>query len=318
MSSWQRDLVSVVMPCFNAAPHLAEAVKSALAQTYARVEVIVVDDGSTDDSWAILEQLARANPRVTAISQTNAGPAPARNRGLSAGKGDFIAFLDADDYWDPTCIEKLHRALRQGHADMAYCGWQNIGLPGGRGEPYVPPDYSDVDKAELFLAGNRWPIHAALTRRTVVDEAGGFDDRLTSCMDYDLWLRTAPFVTLVRVPEVLAFYRHHSDSQVTRNRARAALNHWRAQKRFLEAHSEIAARLGKRRVRELTYGMLLQRGYMCYWDRDLGAARTIFRRVIRARYGRFRDWKYMAPALLPLPVHRRLISLFGSDTGARS
>lgn len=307
------DLISVVMPCYNGAENITASVRSVLDQSYPQLELIVVDDGSQDNSLELLQQLAREDQRLRVYQQQNSGAGPARNHALRKARGSWIAFLDADDYWDPDCLQKLHAAAVAAGADMAYCGWQNVGLSGGQGEPFVPPDYARTDRAELLLGGNRWPIHGILSRREVIDSVDGFDERWTSCMDYDLWLHTAPFHAVVRVPEVLAFYRHHGGVQITGNRVRVALNHWRVQQKFLHAHPEISSRLGKKRIRELTYGYLLGRGYRCYWNRDLKAARPIFRKVMAGGYGTLRDWKYMLPSLLPMPLHRALIAVLGRD-----
>jgi len=306
-------LISVIMPCYNDQEYLRESVASALTQSYRNIEVIVVDDGSSDGSPELLKLLQGGDSRLKVFSQANRGAGPARNRGLAEARGELVAFLDADDYWSADCLEKLHGALCLSRADIAYCGWQNTGLPEARCQPYLPADFSRVDRAEAFLGGCPWPIHAALTRRQAISQAGGFDEGLSSCMDYDLWLRLAPATQTVLVPEVLAYYRHHGGTQITKNRARVALNHWRVQKNFLRLHPEVAARLGKRRVRELTCGELLKRGYICYWGRDMHSARAIFRTILLAGYGTLKDLKYLLPALLPLAWHSKLIELFERD-----
>ncbi len=301
-------LTSIVMPCYNAAPHLARSVGSVLAQTLGNWELVIVDDGSTDNSWHELQRLANVEPRIRGYRQANAGAAAARNHALREARGDYIAFLDADDTWHPEFLESMQAALQNasGH-DLAYCGWQNLGLGGGRDTPFVPPDYEDGHKVEALLGGCRWPIHAALASAEAIRASGGFDERLSSCMDYDLWLRLGTVHRLIRVPRVLAYYHHHAGEQITKNRARIALNHWRAQQKFLDANPALADRLGVERIRELTAGELLRRGFECYWKRDLVAARTIFRAVMKERYGTAQDWKYMLPSLLPESLHRRLI-----------
>lgn len=296
------------MPCYNAARHLGRSIGSVQAQTFGQWQLIAVDDGSTDDTWAVLTAMAARDDRIRPLRQANAGAAAARNRGLDVSDTPLVAFLDADDTWEPTFLQQMTAALAADPmAGIAYCGWQQHGLGGGRDEPFVPPEYEGTDKVDVFLGGCRWPIHAALTRRSLILGAGKFDETLSSCMDYDLWLRLAPQARLIRVPEVLAHYWHHGSGQITSNRARIALNHWRAQCKYLAAHPSEAARLGHQRVRDLTAGELLQRGYAAYWRRELSAARAIFRTVMRQGYGRPRDWAYMLPAWLPQTWHAWLL-----------
>jgi glycosyltransferase involved in cell wall biosynthesis len=300
--------VSVIMPMYNARQHVAASVRSVLDQTLQSIEVIVVDDGSTDDSQDEVRQ-AR-DSRVTLLRQDNRGVSAARNLGLSHARGECIAFLDADDTWDAGCLEQLHEALiKQPDAAIAYCGWQNLGLPGGRGQPYVPPDYEAEGKLEAMLEDCPWPIHAALTRTSAVRTAGGFDERFANGEDYGMWLKIACHNTIVRVPRVLAFYHHHTGTQASRNAVRAAVEAWQIQREFLERHPAVLQAIGRRRAMQLVNGGLLRRGFECYWRRDLREARQIFRRVMRTGYGGHRDWKYMLPALLPYRLHAALVQV---------
>lgn len=300
--------VSIVMPCYNAAAHLPASVGSVLAQTFPDWELIAVDDGSTDGTQAWLK--AQADRRIRTLSQPNRGVSAARNAGLATAKGRYVAFLDADDTWSPHFLEHMLTALEsRSDAVLAYCGWQNLGLPGGRGEPFVPPDYENAAKAETLFAGCRWPIHAALVRREAVLAANGFDPTLKNAEDYALWLRVATTAPIVRVPEVLAFYHFHGGEQASGDHARAALQHWQAQRDYLAAHPAFADMFSRGRIRTLTTGELLKRGYACYWQRDLPAARAIFRAVMKQGYGTLSDWKHMLPAWLPASWHRRLIDL---------
>lgn len=298
------SLVSVIIPCYNGERFLSEAIESVLRQTHPTFEIVVVDDGSTDGSRRIME---RYGEKVRIVDQPNSGLPAARNAGIRASRGQFLAFLDADDWWREDFLEQMSRALESSGAGIAYCGWQNVGLPGGRGRPFVPPDYEEVpDKLERLFRSPCWPVHAALVRREVVESAGGFDPKWRSCEDFAFWLSTAIRNRLVRVPEVLAFYRFHGNQMVAK-RDVIAINLWMVQKEFLAGHPEVEERLGKKRVRELTLGELLGRGYECYWERDLKPARVIFRAVMRMGYGRVNDWKYMLPALLPVSWHRAAI-----------
>ena len=299
-------VVSIIMPCYNAAAYLPTSVGSVLSQTLIDWELIAVDDGSTDLTLNWLQ--THADKRIRTLTQHNQGVSAARNAALAIAQGQYVAFLDADDTWTADFLEKMLTALQvQPNAVLAYCGWQNVGLPGGRGEPFVPPDYENPDKAATLFAGCRWPIHAALVKREAVLVAGGFDPSLKNAEDYALWLRVATGASIVRVPQVLAFYHFHDGIQASSNRARAALHHLHAQRRYLSQHPDFHTLLGKNKAHVLMWDELLARGYMCYWKRDLPAARKIFRAVMKQGYGTLSDWKYMLPAWLPESWHRWLI-----------
>jgi glycosyltransferase involved in cell wall biosynthesis len=299
--------VSVVMACYNAAPFLRAAVDSVLGQTHEDVELIVVDDGSTDQSREILKAYGDS---VVVIEQENRGPYPARNAGIRACTGEYVAFLDADDYWAPDCLQKLRTALDESAAAVAYCGWQNIGLEGPRGEPFVPPDYEAENKQERLLkAAAPWPIHAALVRRTLIGEVGGFGEELSTCMDYDLWLRISYSRPIVRVPEVMAFYRHHDRGQITSAQWRQAKNSWLVKRNFVKRNPEQVRHLSKKRLAELINGGLRTRAYDAYWKRDLVSAQKLFRLLLVHGAWKKEDLKYVLPALLPAPAYRRMLGL---------
>lgn len=300
--------VSIIMPCHNAAAHLPASVGSVLAQTFADWELIAIDDGSSDSTLAWLR--AERDPRLRIHTQVNQGVSSARNTGLALAQGAYIAFLDADDTWSADFLAQMVAALvARPDAVLAYCGWQNVGVPGARGDPFIPPEYETPAKTETLFSGCRWPIHAVLVKRAAVTAAGGFNLRLKNAEDFALWLEVATTAPIVRVPQVLAYYHFHGEGQASANRARAALHHLDAQREFLARHPEFHATLGQKRARKLLYGELLQRGYERYWQRDLPAARQIFRIVMRQRYGAPKDWTYMLPACLPETLHRWLIGL---------
>ena len=310
--------VSVVMPCFNAERYLEQAVRSVMDQTLRAVELIVVDDGSSDQSPQIVSRLqAEFGDRIVHASQVNAGPYAARNHGLRLARGSFVAFLDSDDWWAPDCLEKLHAALlADANAALTYCGWQNIGLEGGRGAPYVPPDYELEDKAARFLrAAAPWPIHAALVRRSVIDEVGGFDLDLPTCMDYDLWLRIAVGRPIRLVPEVLAFYRHHQSGQITSTQWRQARNSWLVKRKFVRQHPQLVRHLSRGELKDLIDGSLLSRGYDKFWRRDLDSAQRIFRMsLVKGGWGA-KDLVYLLPSLLPSALYRKVV--LSRDRGPR-
>jgi GT2 family glycosyltransferase len=305
-----RPLVSVIMPCFNAAPYVNEAVSSVLGQTYGNVELIVVDDGSTDGSDTILARLAELHSgRIRLLHSNRLGPYPARNLALRQASGEFIAFLDADDWWLPQTLEKLHATLLEADADIAYCGWQNVG-EGMESPSYVPPAYEEEDPVAHFLRSCPWPIHAALVKRTVVEQVGGFSERRFASMDYDFWLRAlAETRRIKRVPEVLAFYRWHQLGQVSAVKWRQVLDALDAQQDFIRHNPSLVAHLSAERLRDLTEGQVLRQAYRAFWKRDLVSARKLFRHAAAKGTYRLGDLRYILSAFLPMPMYRGLIKL---------
>ena len=296
--------VSVVMPCYNGRAHLSRSIGSLRSQSFADWELIVVDDGSSDDSAAWVEGLDE--PRITVVRQANRGVSIARNRGLAQCRGELIAFLDTDDTWSADFLAEMVAALdAHPEAALAYCGWQNVGLPGPAGDPFVPPDYEGPRKELELFTGCRWPIHAALTRRSKLGT--GFETDLTHAEDYLLWLSLAAHQPIRRVPRVLAQYHFHGGPQASRSHVRAALQLYEAQARYLARHPEFEARAGSARLRAIMLESLRKRAFERYWARDLGAARPLFRKLMWERYPSLRDWRYLLPSLLPIRVHRWLL-----------
>lgn len=301
-------LISVVMPCFNAEAYVKASIDCVLQQTYPSIELIVVDDGSTDESFAIIQATARENSCITAVKQPNRGPYPARNLALSKAKGDYVAFLDADDYWLTDCLEKLFGSLVENEADVSYCGWQNIVENGTDGPPYVPPAYQDNDIFQAFLKGCPWPIHAALVKRSVIEQIGGFSTRYFTSMDYDFWLRiSAVTQNIARVPEVLAFYRWHQQGQISSVKWRQVLDAWRVKKEFIENHPNLLKHISERQQNELTDGYVLKQAYTAFWKRDLLSAQKLFRVCWKLKGIRLRDLKYILLSFLPGPLFQKLI-----------
>ncbi|MBU1691276.1 MAG: glycosyltransferase [Gammaproteobacteria bacterium] len=309
--------ISVIMPCYNAASFVEEAVNCVMGQTYPEVELIVVDDGSTDGSVGILQQLAaQYSPRLILLCQGHMGPYPARNLGLKHARGGRVAFLDADDYWTPDALEKLSAAMDASHADITYCGWQNVGEGAPGTVPYIPPDYSLMDTAAEFLRTCPWPIHAALVQREAIDAVKGFSERCFSSMDFDLWLRLyAHTQKLVRVPEVMAFYRWHDKGQISKTKWKQVLDAQQVRRDFVAHHPERVAHLSESKVLELTDGFLLQEAYKAYWQRNLSDAQKLFRRAFIRGLWKVGDLKYLLPALLPGTLFQWLISIADRGKG---
>ncbi len=301
-------LVSVVMPCFNAARHVAASIASVQAQTLPDWTLIVVDDGSTDGTAAVIE--AMTDTRIRLIRQSNAGVSSARNRALAEIRTPYVAFLDSDDTWTPNFLERMVQALAP-HDDVvvAYCGWEDLHQPPRQSMTHEPPDYEALpDKFVALLQRCPWVIHAALARSEAVRSAGGFDPRFSVAEDYLMWLRMATSGRLIRVPELLASYHHDGTRpQATGNVVRVVRQTRAALQEFLDEHPQIRCRLGKLQTREVLYRQGLSCAYDALWSRDLASAQSLFRDCLVAGYLKPIDLKYALPAVLPHTLYRAII-----------
>src|SRR3569623_1764269 len=299
MDNFDPTLISVVMPCYNAAPYVEEAIECVLQQSYRNVELIVVDDGSNDASVRIVERLAAGNPdRITVLHQTNSGPYAARNHGLSHAHGNFVAFLDADDYWHPDALSRLHAAMTH---------------------PYIPPDYVQSDAAALFLQSCPWPINGVLVRRQLIDTLRGFSERLPTAMDYDMWLRMLALQpTVVRVPEELAFYRRYPRGDAHIPRWLQVFDAIAVREDFVRRHPAQVAHLSRAERDDRVYGSLLPEAYRCHWRRDVDSARRLFRRASRKTEWKARDAKYILASFLPASVFESLIRMIDARRSTRN
>lgn len=222
--------VSVIIPVYNVADYVGEALDSVFGQDYPNLEVIVVDDGSSDETRTVL---ARYADRIHCIHQSNEGAAAARNRGLEQASGDYVTFLDGDDVWLPGKIAaQVAYMERHDTVDMTYGHWSEwrrasdglFHLPeatcsaSARG----PAEASD-DPLAIVPGESGWLYHRLLTdflvttiavmlRRRLVDRVGGFDTDLARGEDYDYWLRASRVTEIHKLDRVMALYRLHAGS----------------------------------------------------------------------------------------------------------
>jgi glycosyltransferase involved in cell wall biosynthesis len=206
--------VSVVVPVYNAALYLRAAMASVLAQTFRDFELIAVDDGSTDASKSILEELAAGDPRVRVISRPNTGIVGALNDGLAAARGEFIARMDADDFALPARFETQLAWLRA-HPECVALG-TDIVYTDPEGDPLVRhrPVVEHEGIVDQLLAGNGGAlIHpTVIFRRAAVERAGGYRQQFNWIEDLDLFLRLSEIGRLANLPEVFLHYRQHLKS----------------------------------------------------------------------------------------------------------
>ena len=208
----KEPLVSVIIPNYNYAQYLPCALDSVLAQTYSNFEIIVVDDGSQDNSREVLNSYGKT---ARFISQENQGVSEARNRGVRESSGEWVAFLDADDIWLPTKLEKqIHRILAEPELGLVHCGVERI-EPGGASlgwwldglEGWVFKDILLFQRPVIIAAGS-----TALVSRAIFEAVGGFDTSLSTSADWDFCYRVAVHRRVGFIPEPLVKYRIHDSN----------------------------------------------------------------------------------------------------------
>jgi glycosyltransferase involved in cell wall biosynthesis len=203
--------VTVVIPCYNQGHFLRTAIDSAVRQTYGEVEILVVDDGSTDDTAKVARSYG---PQVTLIQQPNAGLSAARNKAILRGAGQYIQLLDADDALHPQAIaDKVALAESRPDAAAVRGGWCEMDVFGTVLATVAAPDLGADPFHALFDPLRVGPPCTYLARRSALLDAGLFDPNLTSCEDWDMWLRLAlDGGALITAPTTVASYRNHGGS----------------------------------------------------------------------------------------------------------
>lgn len=208
--------VSVIIPTYNSARYIVEAVESVLAQTFKDFEILVIDDGSTDETEEVMRQYERV---LRYIRQSNGGVAVARNRGIKEARGKYVGFLDADDTWFEDKLERQIDALRS-RIDSRVC-YSAFTLADSELKPLGTVHSKRVGATleDLLMRGNIvGSICTVLCERSLFETTGGFDERLSQCADWDMWVRLAAHTEFLYLQEPTVTYRQHG-SNMSRNAA---------------------------------------------------------------------------------------------------
>lgn len=288
--------VSVIIPAYNAAKYIGAALTSVFDQTYKSFEILVINDGSpdTDDLERELQPYAAG---IQYIRQENRGAAAARNTGLRAASGEFIAFLDADDKWAPNFLEKQLELLKDTNADLVFSDAVFFGESplAGRTFMELQPPRGDVTPEKLLAVEVTVLTSTVLVRKAPIIEVGLFDETFRRGHDFDLWLRLARRGTRFAYQrEVLAYYRilesGLSGGTISQlERTLAVLETIKAQS-GLTASEEAALQVNmKRTLRQLA----LERGKEKLLDRDFAGALDAFNDAKKFR----QDWKLVLVSL---------------------
>lgn len=237
-------LVSVVITSYNYAQYLPVAVESVLRQSYNQYEVIIVNDGSTDNTDDVVGPYL-SNPKIRYVKQHNLGQASAKNTGIRNSAGDFIAFLDADDIWRETKLETQMKLFNHTMVGVVYSRMRfisQVGEPVDQGVPnrYLTPRAGQVTES-LFI-DNFVPFSSAIVRKGCLDKVGGFDETLRMGIDWDLWLRMSVDYEFAYVDEPLMDYRVGHLGQMSRDLGIRQKSCDQIMARFIEEHGDLLSK----------------------------------------------------------------------------
>ena len=281
------ELVTVVVPSYNMAHFLPQAVESALGQSYPHLEVQIIDDGSTDETPRVVRQWD-GNPRVRVHRQANGGLSHARNQGIALGRGNFIALLDADDIWLPEKLA-LQMPLFDGRPEVGvvYSGFDRMDRD-GRSEPKGPHRMHRGRISGRLLIENFVPASSAVVRRECFERHGGFDTALRTGEDYEMWLRLSAHYQFDYVEQPVMRYRIWSGQMSKDYRGRYATG-IQTMQNFLRRNPDAVERSVVRNAWAHTY---TGRGNVTLWyGRDRLNALRDYLRALSFQPGYWPAWR---------------------------
>lgn len=306
-SSTSPPCVSVIIPVYNSAALLPAALESVFNQTFQDYEIITVNDGSTDNTAQVLQGY---EPRIRVFHQSNAGASSARNAGIRAARGEFIAFLDADDIWEPEKLELQVAALRA-HQAAGVCYTEGFYFEGEKSwicnfgdNPQTSGMIFDAILAKHFIS-----MTSVMVRRSCLDEVGLFDESLIGSEDYNLFLRLAKKYPYQFVERPLVRLRCH-DGNLSGNLPQMCRDEIANLDKIATMFPDIT--IPKRRLS----GEILYRFGQYHFDaHDFKLARECFARSIRFTPTRLKSYLYLAASSLPFGLLQLLRNLVRAVRG---
>lgn len=300
-------LVSVIMPTYNCAAYIPEAIDSVLAQRYNNYELIIVDDGSTDNTEEVLRLYQND---VTYIKQSNAGPATARNRGIDECRGEILAFLDADDIWYPERLEKSveflleHQDVKMVSSDVDFFDETGISIKDQiRSEKTV---YEGNIYSKLFIDNYISTITITFWKECL-KKSGLFDVSIKGPEDFDLWLRIAYYYRYAFLPIGLAGYRLRPGSLVS-----GYDNFLNARLKIISKHVKLFPDFFKKHpnlIKQAEETLFLRYGYNFFHEGDSRQARRCFLNVIKRNPTYLKSYLYLLAGILPTSILKVASSL---------
>lgn len=299
--SRETPLVSVILPAYNAQAYIAQAVDSVLTQDYANLELLVIDDGSTDGT---ANHPMLQDRRIRVFQQNNAGPAVARNLGLAHARGELIAFIDADDLWLPGKLTAQVNYL-QAHPDISivFGGFQRW-EPAANGSFVIPEVPPPAGTTHTLTQPSGWiytdllldsvvHIITAMVRRPVFDAVGLFDTQLPTGEDYDFWLRASRQFKIDQLARTLACYRIHSTSLTTI--ARPESNEYRVLTQALATWGAVGSdgqTVDATTLKNRLFGICFGHAYLHFWNGSRRQARKAFAQALGHSFWHPKVWAY--------------------------
>ena len=277
------DFVSVVITCYNYGKYLQGCIESVLSQTYQDFEIIVVNDGSTDNTDEVMRGFLSIE-KIHYIKQKNGGQANAKNIGIRNSKGEYIAFLDADDLWARTKLEKEIPLFSDSQVGVVYSRSRYINEEGKEisfelSGKYLRPRKGRV--TEYLIIDNFVPFSSSVVRRQCFAKFGGFDESLKMSIDWDLWLRISTNYDFDYVDEPLLLYRLGHPGQMSRNAEERQRCSDRIMDNFIQKYPETISNNVLTKAKAYTYCSRAWRlsGF------DLKKSSTLYMKAIKERPG---------------------------------
>lgn len=307
--------VSAIIPAYNCEDYIKETIESVFSQTYRDIELIVVDDGSSDKTGEIAKSFGS---RLKYLHQSkNTGPSGARNRGIDQAKGEYIAFLDHDDIWLPNKIEEQLKLL-EGSKDLAlvYCNGYNVNLSGREMDTLfdIAKPYRGFVFEQLIL-DNFIPTSSVVVKKNILDEVGGFNERFLISQDFELYLRIAQFHKVDFADAPLFKHRLYPGSASNKKRKVLLDDTISITKFYREKVSHYNLPLAQKLDRRIAKYMF----YRAIWSLEHTSKREAFRHYLGCLKTGSLDYKivlgiifFIMPKFISAPLAKNLIRIQGN------
>jgi len=312
--------ISIIIPTYNYAQYICEAIESVLNQTYKDFEIIVVDDGSTDNTKEVIKPYLN---KIKYIYQQNSGPSSARNRGIKEAKGEYIAFLDADDIWLPQKLELQIKFMEKEKevglifSDMILFNEKGIIKNSFLKEKLffnklsIKP-LSSTEKViydnvfNALLQENFIPTNTVIVKKECFNKVGFFDETLFSVEDRDMWLRIGLFYDIGFINFPLVLTRFH-ETNISANQELALKSRLKVMKKFLN-YSNLPIK-SKKIIKQTINKIYFDLGYLYFTCEKFPLSRIYFRRFLKENPFMFKPWIYILLSVLPTSDIRKLKNL---------